>query len=61
MLKLNNSNWRCERKKKEVTNMRTFDIKGANEWYEQNKSTILAKQQIERRKAWVEWQKERCR
>lgn len=30
--------------------MRTFDIKGANEWYEQTKSTILAKQQIERRK-----------
>lgn len=43
MLKLNNSNWRCERKKKEVINMRIFDIKGANEWYEQNKSTILAK------------------
>lgn len=61
MLKLNNSNWRCERKKKEVINMRIFDIKGANAWYEENKSTILAKQQNERRKAWMEWQKERCR
>lgn len=61
MLKLNKSNWRCERKKKEVTNMRIFDIKSANEWYEQNKPTILAKQQIERRKEWVQWQKERYR
>lgn len=41
--------------------MRIFDIKSANEWYEQNKSIILAKQQNERRKAWMEWQKERCR